>query len=261
MIGAGLAGCTGTPSKGETATSSSNTPSHTLQNLTLNNTYDSPAENNEGMVYDGENMYLAEYNAGSFGEHKMYQMDLSFNVIRTWIPPLPPSDSKGGINDIAYDGTHLWESNHHEEAWVKDDGNGNLLQRVDWKDVDSEITNGQGITFVDDSIAYLSAADPKKIYKYDMSTESVIYSFSTKYIESMSFEDGFRDGPWIFSASDQGNSMYLINPEAKRIIERKATVSGDPEGIEIVDSTLYFASGQGGGTGKIYEYKFDVLIL
>jgi hypothetical protein len=62
------------------------------------------------MVFDGEHMYLAEYNAGTDGEHKMYQMDMSFNVIRTWTPPLPPSGSKGGVNDIADDGTHIWES-------------------------------------------------------------------------------------------------------------------------------------------------------
>jgi hypothetical protein len=73
----------------------------------------------------------------------------------------------------------------------------------------------------------------------------------------MSFEDGFRDGPWLFAASDEGNNLYLVNPDAGRISERKSAVSGDPEGIEVVDSTVYFASGQGGGSGKIYEYDIE----
>lgn len=262
---AGIGGLFGLSGLGLYWTSSTGGPfgepaSEDTLDLTLEAEYESPTDNTEGLVYDGSDMIISEYDAGDYGDQKMYRTDLNFDVIETWDSPLEGSPPAGPI-DIAFDGSHVWagfgDPDEGVGAWVKDDGNGNVLRRVDWTDVDSGITNGQAISHVEAGVFWLSGYDQGVLYKYDVSSETVVRRVSLpRSVENMTYESESRDGPRIYATSDDGDRIYLIDLDDEAIVKRTTPPgSGDPEGIEIVGSTLYFASGAGGGTGRIYEFS------
>ncbi len=160
----------------------------------------SPYQRSTGLTYDGENLWIADYQ-----KHKLISVNPQTGDIIKEIPS--PGFWPLGL---AWDGSYLWNIDKNQDRIFKiDPANGTILTTIS-----TPSSNAEGLTWDGET---LWVTDPRsdEIMKIDLNDGTAVHTFPApdSDIRGITF-----DGTYLWCTDRIKNEMYMLDPDNGEVI-------------------------------------------